>query len=199
VVVIPDPCRNLSRELLYTALTRQRERVVILYQGQPSGLRNYADPARSETAGRMTNLFQPPRVIEVDDRCLDDRLIHRTRRGDAVRSKSEVIIADLLFSTGIGYEYEQPLIGSDDSLRLPDFTLEDDDLGATYYWEHLGMLHNEGYRASWERKLEWYARQGIRPRPDDPNAPRQLIVTRDDEHGGIASNAIEAVIHELFG
>ena len=31
-VVIPNPCRLLSRELLYTALTRQREQVVLFHQ-----------------------------------------------------------------------------------------------------------------------------------------------------------------------
>jgi ATP-dependent exoDNAse (exonuclease V) alpha subunit len=29
LMVLPNPCRLLSRELLYTALTRQTERVVI--------------------------------------------------------------------------------------------------------------------------------------------------------------------------
>ena len=32
-VVIPNPSRLLSKELLYTALTRQQRRVVLLYQG----------------------------------------------------------------------------------------------------------------------------------------------------------------------
>lgn len=36
-VVIPNPCRNLTREMLYTALTRQRDKIVILHQGDFSG------------------------------------------------------------------------------------------------------------------------------------------------------------------
>ena len=32
-VILPNPCWILSRELLYTALTRQKERIIILYQG----------------------------------------------------------------------------------------------------------------------------------------------------------------------
>ncbi len=198
IVVIPEPCRNLSRELLYTALTRQRERIVILYQGPPTGLRKYADPTRSETASRLTNLFHAPHRVEVHQKYLEDRLIHRTRRGDAVRSKSEVIIADLLYSKGISYEYEQQLLGLDGSHRLPDFTIDDDDTGCQYIWEHLGMLHNADYQSRWERKLAWYANQEIRPRADDPVALRQLIITRDDAQGGIASNEIESIINELF-
>ena len=33
LLVVPNPCRLLSPELLYTALTRQRRRIVLLHQG----------------------------------------------------------------------------------------------------------------------------------------------------------------------
>ena len=33
ILVLPNPCHLLSRELLYTALTRQKDRIVILHQG----------------------------------------------------------------------------------------------------------------------------------------------------------------------
>ena len=39
ILVLPNPCRLLSRELLYTALTRQKDRVVILHQGPRTELR----------------------------------------------------------------------------------------------------------------------------------------------------------------
>ena len=57
-VVIPQPCFILGRELLYTALTRQQDRVVLLVQGQPSDLRAYSGPRHSEVARRYTNLFR---------------------------------------------------------------------------------------------------------------------------------------------
>jgi ATP-dependent exoDNAse (exonuclease V) alpha subunit len=37
-VVIPNPCRILSRELLYTALTRQSSRLILFCQGEPHKL-----------------------------------------------------------------------------------------------------------------------------------------------------------------
>ena len=46
----------VSRELLYTALTRQRDRVVIMHQGPRTELRKYSSDDRSETARRLTNL-----------------------------------------------------------------------------------------------------------------------------------------------
>src|SRR5215210_2634631 len=50
-VIVPDPCFLLSPELLYTALTRQQDKVIVLKQGDP-GQRcaSSPHPARSETA-----------------------------------------------------------------------------------------------------------------------------------------------------
>ena len=65
-VVLPNPCWLLSRELLYTALTRQQERVIILHQGDVRELRRYADESYSDIARRLTNLFGPPNPISVE-------------------------------------------------------------------------------------------------------------------------------------
>lgn len=49
-----------------------------------------------------------------------------------VRSKSELTIADRLYSNKIDYLYEQPLtIGG--KTRYPDFTIEDSESGRKYY------------------------------------------------------------------
>lgn len=123
IVVIPNPCTILSRELLYTALTRQRERITLLYQGDPSELKRFADPERSETALRLTNLFAEPDLVETKPGTFLERgLIHRTSRGDVVRSKSEALIAELLHARKIEYAYERRLTFDDGSFRYPDFT-----------------------------------------------------------------------------
>jgi ATP-dependent exoDNAse (exonuclease V) alpha subunit len=54
ILVLPNPCRLLSRELIYTALTRQKDRIVILHQGPRGELRKYSFDDRSETARRLT-------------------------------------------------------------------------------------------------------------------------------------------------
>ncbi|OQA17516.1 MAG: ATP-dependent DNA helicase RecQ [Chloroflexi bacterium ADurb.Bin360] len=81
--------------------------------------------------------------------------IHRTLSGDMVRSKSEVIIANILYQSGIPFVYEHPLRGPDGAIYVPDFTIEW--RGRTYYWEHLGMLDTQDYWQKWERKKAWYA------------------------------------------
>jgi ATP-dependent exoDNAse (exonuclease V) alpha subunit len=68
-VVLPKRTRLLSRELLYTALTRAREHLVILLEGHDvSGLYDLTRPERSETARRNTNMFSPAVRKQADER-----------------------------------------------------------------------------------------------------------------------------------
>jgi hypothetical protein len=201
-IVIPNRCRVLTRELVYTAVTRQKQHVTILYQGDPGELMAWAEPARSATAGRRTNLFHTPDPAKtVDGSFLERGLIHVTTAGDVVRSKSEALIAELLHAREIDYAYERKLTAGDGSFRYPDFTIEDEETGRIVYWEHLGMLHDSVYAERWEQKMKWYAAQGIFP-PDAQHpqggANGLLVWTRDDEHGGIDNQQIAKLIGELF-
>ena len=197
-LVVPNPCWLLSRELLYTALTRQQNKVIIFHQGNPHELKRYATDYYSEAAKRLTNLFEAPSRVDLLDRFLEERLIHRTRRGESVRSKSEVIIADLLYSKKIEYSYEAPLVGKDGETRYPDFTFEDDESGLNVFWEHLGMLQVPEYRERWEKKLKWYREQEILPHEEGGGDKGVLIITKDDDRGGIQSDEIEKVLDDVF-
>ena len=201
-VVLTNPCRLLSRELLYTALTRHQDKLVILHQGPIEDYRRYAGEQFSEIARRMTNLFAAPDPQEVSvgtvSRFLEDSLIHRTERGDLVRSKSELVIADKLHAAGVDYAYEQPLALSGGRTRYPDFTIEDDASGVTYYWEHLGLLGDPAYRARWERKREEYLEDGIVRFAPGIEADRILIETSDDASGGLDAQRIAEIISLAF-
>lgn len=197
ILVLPNPCRLLSRELLYTALTRQKDRVIILHQGPRTDLRKYSSDDRSETARRLTNLFVAPAPIEIDGRFFEWNLIHRTARGEMVRSKSEVIIADHLARKDIEYSYEQPLTIKGIT-KYPDFTIEDAASGANYYWEHCGMLHVPTYRRRWEEKLTWYKSNGILTNEEGGGPNGTLIVTRDEANGSIDSARITKMIDNLL-
>lgn len=198
LLIIPNPCWLLSRELLYTALTRQQNRVVVFHQGEPHELKHFASDYHSEAAQRLTNLFETASPVVLKGRFLEERLIHSTRRGESVRSKSEVIIADLLYSQKIEYLYEAPLVGKDGATRYPDFTFEDAAMGLRVYWEHLGLMHVPEYLERWERKLKWYKEQGILPHEHGGGQEGILVVTKDDERGGIQSNEIEKLLKSVL-
>lgn len=189
-LVVPNPCRILSREMLYTALTRHRSKTIILHQGDFRALQKFSHEEASEVARRMTNLFTPsePVAVTLNNKTvfLDKNLIYRTERGELVRSKSEWIIADKLHGANIGYQYEQPvqLAGVE---RYPDFTVTDDDSGVTWYWEHNGMMSNSNYRDRWKRKLNAYRDSGILPH-DEGGGPNGTLLTTE-EHEGIGPDA----------
>jgi len=198
-LVLPNPCRLLSPELLYTALTRQRTKIIVLHQGPLLGLKDYSQRHLSETARRLTNLFQPPAPVEVQSRFLEHRLIHRTRRGEAVRSKSEVVIADLLYSLDVDYRYEKELIGEDGSKRLPDFTIDDPASGLKVYWEHLGLLDRAQYKRDWERKLEWYRANGILPHTEGGGKNGVLVTSEESGSKGLDAQALERLARQVLG
>jgi hypothetical protein len=198
-LVLPNPCRLLSPELLYTALTRQRTRIIVLHQGPLLGLKDYSQRHLSETARRLTNLFQAPAPVEVQSRFLEHRLIHRTRRGEAVRSKSEVIIADLLHSLNADYQHEKELIGTDGSKRLPDFTIDDPASGQKVYWEHLGLLDRTQYKRGWDKKVEWYRANDIKPLAEGGGKNGTLVTSEESAAKVLDSQKLEQLAKQVLG
>ena len=191
ILVIGEPSGLLSREMLYTALTRQKDRIVILYNAEAYHLRNYSSPAFSDIAKRFTNLFDNPEIVEFNKDFYEAGLIHKTARGELVRSKSEVIIADALYNKGIDYTYEKELLLGEDGVKRPDFTIEDAESGSVFYWEHCGMMPDEKYRRRWEAKRLIYEKHGI-------VEGKNLIVSYDNENGSIDSQAIRNLIRQYL-
>jgi hypothetical protein len=180
---------NVSRELMYTALTRQKTKVVILHEGTLADLRDLAQPWRSETARRLTDLFDAPRPVALEIRGtahrFDRKLIHVSANGIPMASKNEVIIAGLLDRLAAGkWQYELPFTGSDGRVVHPDFTIAADD-GRTVYWEHAGMLDLPDYARKWELKKAWYAENGVLPHSEG-GGPRGTLMWTDDLEGADA-------------
>ncbi len=86
--------------------------------------------------------------------------VYVTDKGDYVRSKSELIIANMLFKRGILYRYECGLfLGG--RLIFPDFTLLDIENRREIYWEHFGMMDNPEYAANAIKKMKDYDANGF--------------------------------------
>lgn len=180
---------NVSRELMYTALTRQKNKVVILHEGTLTDLRGLAESWRSETARRLTDLFTSPSPVSLQirgaRRRYERRLIHVSANGTPMASKNEVIIAGLLDRLVPGqWSYEEPYRGADGREVLPDFTIHTPS-GRKVYWEHAGMLDRPDYAAKWELKKSWYADNGVFPF-DDERAGDTVLMWTDDLAGADA-------------
>jgi hypothetical protein len=190
-VVIPQNTRLLTRELLYTALTRSKRHLVLLIEGHDfSGLYDLTLPSRSETTRRNTNMFTASIRVEAGNVPYADHLVHRARNGDMLRSKSELVIANHLFDVGIQYQYERPLEGTVAPGKLrPDFSFQTD-AGEIIIWEHLGMLSLDDYRRGWEWKKAWYENNGF-------TLGTNLFITEDDERGGLDAGPIASTAESI--
>ena len=184
-LILPQKARTFSRELLYTGLTRFRKKLVLLIEKDIAPLRIFRKMQESETLLRNTNLFTPivrPEGVKLP---YPEKLIHRTLTGELVRSKSEVVVANVLTKLGIDYKYEEPLEVGPHDFRLPDFTISFK--GKTWYWEHLGMLNLESYRKEWEQKKAWFEKHKLIDK---------VITSQDGADGSIDSLKIEKTAKE---
>ena len=86
-----------------------------------------------------------------------------TAKGERVRSKSEVIIADLLNRMAIPYRYEYPVFLKGAGTVYPDFTVLNVKLRKEIYLEHLGMMDDLPYVEKALLKISSYERNGIYP------------------------------------
>ncbi|MEQ1546879.1 ATP-dependent RecD-like DNA helicase [Methyloglobulus sp.] len=204
--VLPNPCFLLKREMLYTALTRQTDKVIVLYQGNLFDIKSLSSPIHSDTLSRITNLFEKPDMVEVDGKYLEKNLIHQASDERMLRSKSELLIYQRMLDKGLVPMYEKPLVIKEVE-KLPDFTIENDDTGINYYWEHCGMLHDKGYAERWEAKYQWYVANDILPFEQGGGENGTLIVTKDEPktmedgtlRGAISIPEIDKILNDVFG
>lgn len=184
-VVPQEAALHFGRELTYTGLTRARTSLTLFVERDIGPLLSLRKHAAAQTPQRNSRLFETQVGNEPYSA---GRLIYGTTRGERVRSKSELIVADLLHryeqAGKLSYEYEKELFapgGDPGDFRLPDFTIHAG--GRTFYWEHCGMMDDPAYRKRWQEvRLPWYKRHGFADR---------LIVTEDGEANPIDSGAIE--------
>ena len=212
ILVLPAESRLVSREMLYTALTRQKRRIWILHQGPFDRFLSLRQYVFSDIAARFTNLLRTsaPKSMRMPTDIpaglggpnrgfLEERLIHRTMRGEMVSSKNELVIANILHGLEragyLTYHVEPRLPFDDGRGRWADFLIESK--GENWYWEHCGMMHNEDYRLRWERKKELYERNGFGVYGEQ-NPDGRLIVTEDGPEQGLDSQKIEKLVRRLF-
>jgi hypothetical protein len=185
--VVPQAAADFfGRELTYTGLTRAQDTLTLFVEKDLGALLGLRKRAAALTPRRNSRLFEPTLGMDAGYRA--SGLVHVTSRGEYVRSKSEVIIANLLhkyeLSGRLSYAYEKELSapGSDGrDLRLPDFTVRI--AGEAFYWEHCGKVDDLAYMERWEEvRRPWYKRHGFADR---------LVETRDGLGGTIDSEAIE--------
>lgn len=90
----------------------------------------------------------------------DDVPVYITKKGERVRSKSEMIIANMLYDYGIPYKYECPLLVGGEIFH-PDFTILRLSDRQVVYYEHCGKMGDPGYVEDMIDRSRKYAFDGI--------------------------------------
>ncbi len=121
--------------------------------------------------------------------------IHETDSGEMVRSKSEQIIMNTLYTYPLVVHYEEEFLyktGVPGINRCyPDFTIILPD-GSRIIWEHLGRLDDPEYCRRTAVKLNLYQQNGY-------VIGKNLILTMDDDKGNISSAlVIDAIEHYIL-
>ena len=118
-------------------------------------------------------------------------LIHMTERGDRVRSKSEVILANKFYHMDIPYHYEMPLHIPRQGDYYPDFTLLNKRTREIVYLEHFGRMDDEKYVNRNLKKINTYIKSGIIP-------GRNLIMTFESSQQALDIKVIDRLIKEYL-
>lgn len=186
-LVLPSRYGLLSKELVYTALTRTKKSITIFIQTNASDKKSVLERAleRSFSASRKTSLMldKPYRFYDLEP-----------ESGVFVESRVELLIYHLLMKKrdnlgkdkfDFAYE-EKPIINSNEINIKTDFTIYVND--KIWYLEHLGLLSQRKYAWTWSNlKTKTYQDVGIWD---------NVITT--DERNGINPTKIEALIDNII-
>jgi exodeoxyribonuclease V alpha subunit len=185
--ILPKKPGLLSKELLYTALTRSRESVSLFIQG------NASDPfeksvlnkarMRSYTESRKTTLLldKPFRyyALEVDGIFIESRvelLIYQALKEAKNRFGKE----------NFSFVYElKPVVNEVELPMKTDFTIYTK--FGIWYWEHLGRLGNKKYEWTWNKVKK--------PSYQEHKVYSMLLTTH--ERNGINPDKINEIINLL--
>lgn len=114
-----------------------------------------------------------------------------TEKGERVRSKSEKIIADMLYRHGILYRYEYPVALQGLGTVYPDFTILNLKERKEIYWEHLGMMDNPEYCERALYKLNCYTKNGIM-------LGDRLLISHETSKRPLETAVIEKMMEKRF-
>ena len=125
-----------------------------------------------------------------------ENLRFETEQGDIVRSKSEVIIANILYQyhEDIFYKYERPLkvsLHGIDKTVYPDFSIMNVHTGKVVYWEHAGMMDDSHYVNEFVKKMNMYIANDLLP-------GRDVIVTYETSSSPLDIGTVKSLVKSLL-
>lgn len=164
-----------------------------IYQQIGEARRSLITPIRSSDKEYVKQWLARPRQLS---KRLSKEEGFETERGEYVRSKSEVFIANALLKYGIPYIYEPALSVIDHTSGLhrvvyPDFLVLNIRTRSEYYYEHFGKMDDPGYATDNIGKLTDYALTGY-------HIGEQLITSFETRIQPLKPDAITLIIEHYL-
>lgn len=156
----------------------------------PDGTNGYGPGHPAFAMARDLLAAHDMRLLQRKKELHPEHLTHRTARGQLVRSKSEVVIANSLFARELPY-LNEPLIEFRGAFLAPDFLILSPYDYFIVLWEHWGLLGKPGYLERNMNKLKDYQAAGFTP-------GNNLIITSDTLNGDLDSYQIERILDAWF-
>ena len=111
-------------------------------------------------------------------------------KNEMMRSKSESTIAQILYSHGIPYRYEE-IHDIYDYPMATDFTIMNPKTGQIILWEHFGRCDDPGYQSTVDFKMYRYIRAGYLPGVN-------FITTYEDSKHPLDYSLVEEIVRKFF-
>ena len=129
-----------------------------LYESLLEERKQFVEPVRVTAKEQLrrwqAEIYEPYRKYS-------ENLKFETDKGEMVRSKSELIIANILYRNRkhLLYKYERPLELQTNGAFVvihPDFTILNIRTGKMFYWEHAGRMDDPRYSNDFVQKMNLY-------------------------------------------
>lgn len=172
-IVMPDFYSGPEELLLRKSIEARRKLVMPI-----------ADDTETFVQGWLSETYEKKGFRDTDTE-------YYTGSGIRVRSKTELIIAEMLEKKEIPFYYEKPLYLKGQGTIYPDFTVLNKKRRKTMYWEHLGMMDDESYRNHALERINYYIIAGIFP-------GQELILTHETATRPIRTGILESVIDQYL-
>ena len=161
-----------------------------VYPSLPSGIQVLTGPFTITDDGYASKWYRSNRKGRNQTRSVRGQLV--TQKGDIVKSKSELIIADRLDSAGVPYIYEYTTGLSDgDYIFHPDFLVLNKRTRQQFFWEHCGKMDDPSYCAETQYRLDKYAQNGYFP-------GKNMIFTYESSKLPLSTGYVDMLIKEFL-
>ncbi len=176
VVVMESSKKDIlyQSDMVYSGMSADKKELVV-----PMLMSNYEYAAKWEKEEYKNNNFK------------SEEKVYSTKKGDMVRSKSEVMLANMYYELGIPYRYEAELRLKNGRITYPDFTVLDVASRQEIYHEHMGLIDDKEYRMHNLQKIEEYRKSGI-------FAGKNLFITYESSGCPLNIREIEKCVRWMF-